>query len=187
MLRTVAAVLIASVALYLWGFVVWGLGPYPTLIWKRAADDRAAGAALRASFPERGVYFLPGYRDDPAEMDRLSRQGPVAMIHMLAPAGRPALDPRIMVQGFVLNVVALALIALLLRVANLPTYGGRVCLAALAGLSSAVLIDLGDVAWWQFDPAWQLYRAGYHLTFWILAGLILGAFVRPTIVPTHPA
>jgi hypothetical protein len=106
------------------------------------------------------------------------------MLQMLAPEGRPALDPRIMIQGFLLNVVAIGLIALVLRAANLPSYGSRVCLASLAGLASAVLIDLGDVAWWQFDPAWQLYRAGYHLTFWMIAAAILGVFVKP---PQGPA
>ena len=44
--RTFIGIAIASVVLYVWGFLYWGLGPWPTMIWHQAADDVAAGEAL---------------------------------------------------------------------------------------------------------------------------------------------
>ncbi len=34
MKKTIIGVVIAQVVLYVFGFLYWGLGPYPTMIWK---------------------------------------------------------------------------------------------------------------------------------------------------------
>ncbi len=182
MTRLIIGVAIASVVLFFWGFLVWGLGPYKTTILKPVKDDDLSARIMRDLFPENGVYLFPNTTGDPEKMDEMAKRGPVAMVHMIAVAGRPAMDPMTMIKGFALNVVALALIAILLRTAagSLPTYFDRVKFVALVGFTVALLVDGGDIVWWGLDWRWKLYQAFYDVTFWLIAGLVLGVFVVPS-------
>ena len=95
--------------------------------------------------------------------------------------GGPMVDPAIMIGGFVLNLVAIVLIALLLKlvVSALPTYASRVAFVSLAGIAAAVFIDGGGAVWWRIPWEWKLYQGVYDVAFWIIAGVILAAFIRP--------
>lgn len=136
----------------LW-LLVLGNGAYKTMIWKHTRDDAAAGAALREYFPENGTYLVPGFANDDATMETLSKKGPVALVNMIAVEGAAPFDPMMLVKGFFLNLVVIILIALLLRrvVACLPSYMNRVMFVALAGLTATVLIEGGDIAWWHIS------------------------------------
>ena len=101
MKKTIIGVVIAQVVLYVFGFLYWGLGPYPTMIWKQAKKQDVFLAAMKEHLPVNGTYFLPSTAGDPEAVDQVMRQGPVAMIHMLAVNGRPAVDPTIMVPLFI--------------------------------------------------------------------------------------
>ena len=181
MVRLITGVIVSAVVLYLFGFVYWGMGPYGTAIWKQTASDEAAGAALARHFPENGVYFVPGAGNDAETVAALHEKGPVAFVHMLAVDGRPMLDPSIMIGGFFLNLASIVLIALLLKLVApaLPTYAGRVGFVSLAGIAAAVFIDGGAAVWWQEPWQWKLYQGAYDVAFWIIAGVILAAFIQP--------
>ena len=180
MARLIAGVIIAAVVLYLFGFVYWGMGPYATVIWKQAADDEAAGTALARHFPENGTYFVPAIKPDMETTNRLAEKGPVAFVHMIAVDGKPMTDPSIMIGGFFLNLVAIVLIALLVKLAApaVPTYAARVGFVALAGLAAAVFSEGNEAVWWQISWEWKLYQAVYSVAFWIIAGVILAAFIQ---------
>jgi hypothetical protein len=179
MARTVIGVLIAAVVIYAWGFVYWGMGPYREVIWKQTKSGEAAGKALSMHFTERGTYFVPNAAD-PDTLEARYTKGPVAFVHMLAPEGRPMVDTMIMGTGFVLNLVVIVLVAVLLHNVTpfIPTYLGRVGLVTLAGITASVLIDGGDVVWWQIPWEWKVYQATYNISVWIIAALILAAFIR---------
>jgi hypothetical protein len=177
--RTIFGVVIAAIVIYLWGFVYWGLGPFNRHIWKQTADNEAAGRALLEHFPERGTYFVPNSYPDPQKAEAIFKTGPVAMIHMLAPKGRPMADPTIMGGGFVLNLVVIVLVVLVLKntAASTPTYFSKLGLLALIGVTASLLIDGGDAVWWQVPWQWKLYQAFYNTSVWIIAGAILAPFV----------
>ena len=181
MKNTIIGIAVAAVVLYMWGFVYWGLGQsiYGTMIWNRTADDVAAGEALRQHFPADGTYYVPGFDQDQQALEARFKQGPVAFVHMLAAGGREAFDPSIMIQGFVLNLVFIVLLAFMLRqvCSGLPAYADRVKFTALAGLTAAVLIDIGDAVWWQIDWGWKLYNAVYDFSAFLITGLILAKFI----------
>ncbi len=188
MARTVIGVIIASVVIFVWGLGYWGFGPYREHIWKHLKTGDAAGKALSMHFSERGTYFVPADDEDAAKTKAAYENGPVAMVHMLAPKGRPAPgeDLTMMGQGFVLNLVVVILVAVLLRnlSASLPTYTSRVGIVVLAGVIASLLIDGGDIVWWQIPWEWKLYQAGYNISVWIIAGMILAAFVREPATTT---
>jgi hypothetical protein len=188
MARLIPGVIVAAIVLYLFGFVYWGMGPYGTLIWKHAADDEAAGAALVAHFPENGTYFVPGADQDQETVKGRFEKGPVAFVHMLAVEGRPQVDASIMIGGFVLNLLAIVLIAALLKIAApaLPTYAARVGFVALAGATAALFIEGNEAVWWQITWQWKLYQAVYDVAFWIIAGMILAAFIGPERTASAP-
>jgi len=190
MKRLIAGIVIASIVLYLFGFLWWGgVLPYQTAIWKPAVDQDRARGALRTHFPENGVYYVPGFDADQAALERRMSEGPAAFVYMLAANGRPLMDPRIMVGGFLLNLAAIVLITCVLKLAApaLPRYAQRVKFAALTGLTAAVLMDVGDIVWWQIAASWKLYVALYHALFWTIAGLILAWAVTPASTPPESA
>jgi hypothetical protein len=179
MKNSTKGVAIAAVVLFFWGFLYWGLGPYRTMIWHQSTDDVAAGQALLKHFPENGSYFVPEMTHEEATVENLFADGPVAFVHMISASGRSMHDPTIMIQGFILNLVVIVLIATLLhRVCSaLPTYLDRVKFVALAGLIAAVLVDLGDAVWWQIDWSWKLYQSFYTLSACVITGLILAKYI----------
>lgn len=179
--RTATGIVIATLVLYAWGFLYWGFGPYREAIWKQASDDVAAGQALREHFPEDGTWYVPGFGHDQQTIEQRFTAGPVAFVHMLSVSGRNLAEPSIIIQGFVLNLVFVALLALLLRQIGhaLPRYVDRVKLVTIAGLAATVLIDFGDAVWWQVDWSWKLYQGFYSFSAWLVVGLILGAIIRP--------
>jgi hypothetical protein len=179
MIRFIAGIVIAAVVLYLFGFVYWGMGPYGRVIWKHTPNDEAAGAAILAHFPENGTYYVPGMNEDMEMTTRLMEKGPVAFVHVIAREGRPMMDPSIMVGGFFLNLVVIVLIAVLLKIAApaLPAYAARAGFVALVGLTVAIFSEGNDAVWWQITWQWKLYQAVYTLGFWLIAGVILAAFI----------
>lgn len=177
--RTILGIVLATLVLYFWGFLYWGLNPLPYQSLRRSTDTAAAGEALKKFFPENGAYLFPGRITDEAEAERMYSAGPVGILQMTSVDGRPAFDPRIMLNGFVVNTIAVCLIAALLRTVSgaLPTYGSRVKFAALAGLTCALLTDIGEVAWWDVSLAWNLHKAVYTLSAWVVTALVLAKFV----------
>lgn len=166
----------------MFGFAYWGASTVPYATWQQAPDDRAAGAALLAHFPESGVYYVPGNAHAMEERNQLFEQGPTGFV-ILDRDGRPAFDTAIMAGGFVLNGVVVALLALLLRLTlpAAPGYGQRLLVATTAGAIGVLLINFGDIVWWAIPAPWVIAQAAYNFAGVVLAGAILAWFVRPEI------
>ena len=179
MKKLIAGIVLASVVLYAWGFVYWGLGPYRTQIWKASVNEVDARSALRKHFPGNGTYYVPGFTQEQGTIDRSFAEGPVAFVHMLAVNGRPMVEPSIMVQGFLLNLVIVILITVILRqiASAFPRFRDRAKLVVLIGLTAAVAIDGGEVVWWQMPAPWKVYQGVYDFSVWLIAGLIMANFV----------
>ena len=178
-LRSLAGILLASIVLYMWGFLFWGLAPFQEWTMLTATDDVEARDALRELFPQNGSYLIPAPDDDMAALGVRYQEGPIALVHMLRVEGRPLMHAPIMISGFLLNTVVIGLLAAILAIAARPRYWERVQLCGAIGLAAALLINYGGVVWWEISRPWELYNALYHFTFCLLAGVILGAFVRP--------
>ncbi len=169
------AILVAAVAVYLWGFVFWGATTVPYQAWNRAADDSAAQQALREHFPQNGVYGVPSVMHEAEELERLSQAGPTGFVFITAAGGRPAMVPSIMAFGFLHGLVVAALVAALLSWAGAGmAFAGKVKLALLAGAISVVMTHFGDAIWWMSPWRWKLVTAFYELMCFLIMGLVLG-------------
>lgn len=175
-----AGVVLATLAMYIFGFAYWAANPLPYAAWKRSTDDTAAGRALLNHFPENGTYMIPGVYNDPKELPSMYERGPVAFVHMLNRDGRPQVDPTTMVLGFILNLLVVILLAALLKKVgpSLTTYRSRVGFILLAGVTASVMIDGGDSVWWSISAAWKIHQAIYNICAWTIAGVVLAGFVR---------
>ena len=105
MKQRVIGIVLATIAVYVWGFLYWGISPIPYTAWKQTNGDEAAQKALLEHFPESGTYYLPGRYHDEETMNRLFEAGPVGFVHINL-EGRPAVDPSIMISGFFFTLVA---------------------------------------------------------------------------------
>ena len=177
MRRTILGVMLATLAMFVWGMVYWGANPLPYRSWKSAANDEMAQHLMREQFPEVGTYFVPSVRADPETLERRYQAGPVGFVHLTS-RGRPVHDTSIMTKGLLVDFASVLALAGLLGMAGpgLLTYHRRAAFAALAGLGAALLIDGGDVAWWSIPWPWKLHQAIYDATAWWVAGLVLARF-----------
>jgi hypothetical protein len=169
---------LATVLTYFFGFLYWGASGVPYYAWRQADDDRAAQAALRAHFPERGAYYVPGFDRPRQEIDELMAAGPVAFVHMLAPGGRDPFDVGIMVRGFLLVLASAALLAVLLRgLALALRYRELARVVVLVALLAVLVIDVGDWVWWTTPGAWKLAQGVYDFGAILIPGLVVARFV----------
>ena len=180
MTKQLIGVVLATVAIFLWGFVYWGLMSAPYAPLKATNGDAAAQQALLEHFPSTGMYLIPGAYNAPEDAARMFAEGPSAMVNFVR-EGHPMEDPAMMGQGFVLNLVVVLLLAVLMKRAlpALPSYRERVVFAALVGLTAVVMINLGDAVWWRYPVSWKISQALYGFVSFTLAGAILAKFIRP--------
>lgn len=179
MKSTVLGVALATVVVYLWGFLYWGAATLPYNAWNETSDDVAAGQALLEHFPESGVYYIPANGNDPELRSKLYDQGPTGFV-ILDVDGRPEFDSSIMATGFALNGVVLIFVAILLRACRpaLPSYVDRVKFCALVAAIAVVFVNFGDAVWWALPWHWELVQAFYNFTALLLGGAIVSRFVQ---------
>ena len=175
----VIGVLLATLAVFAWGFIYWGASGVPYRSLTEVSDVDGTREAMETLFPSDGVYYIPGIGLDDAAMMEKYEEGPVAMVHMLARDGAPAQDPTVFAKAFILNLVFAILIALLLQGARLPSYRSRLQLAVLAGLAAAIYAHGNGFVWWKFDATWQFHLLFSDFISWVVAALILARFIKP--------
>ena len=104
--RLLIGIILASVAMFAFGFAYWGpLNPLPYSAWKQTPNDAAAQSALRSHFPEEGTYFVPTVHQDQETLTERYHACLIAIVHLVSTEGKDPFDPAIMIKGFVLNLV----------------------------------------------------------------------------------
>ncbi len=182
MKKLIIGSLLAAIAIFFWGAIFW-TKPLPYSYLERPADDATAGKALLDILPKSGTYVVPHPSNPPDTMTKLSLNGPTATIYFQR-EGRAPMEAKVFVMGFLHGWLTVLLIGVLLTVAvpNLRTYAARVRFVFLAALTMAIFAHGGEIIWWHHPWKWHLIIALYDLSAWLIAGLILAAFVKPPSV-----
>ena len=178
--------LLATVAVFVWGAVFW-MNPLPYSFLGKTPNDAAVGKALLAQFPATGSYFIPGQYNDQKTQTDLCKAGAIATVHIQR-EGSDMMPPQMFVMGFLHDLVTVILIGWLLRKA-LPSLGGycsRVCFVAMAGLAAGFFCELTTSIWTFVPWALPLINTVYIFTAWLVAGLVLAAFVKPKPAAVAP-
>ena len=92
---------------------------------------------------------------------------------------RDALRARLQPIAWFGALIALIAVLLGLALPALSSYASRVGFVTLAGVASGVFSHIGGTVWWPIGLDWGLLQLGYHIGFWLLAGVILAVFYKP--------
>ena len=113
-------------------------------------------------------------------MHRLYSKGPIAMIFYHR-EGMAEMNMTSMFFSLIHNLFSIVLLALLMFMVrgSLLTYGSRIMFAGLAGLGMAFFSNLTNSIWFFYPWGYALTGLLYDVTIWIVAGLVLGKFIKP--------
>lgn len=186
MLRFVGGVVVASVVIFLWGFVFWGLSPFTKKMMQRLPNEESVLAAFKAANMESGNYFVPFPECDNPDKAvqeaflKAHAEGPLVQIIYLKDGVDPTV-PTFMAFGFVHILIGSTLAAALLTLAlpGLEKYPARVMFVFLLGVFASFSITLARPIWFHQPWPFALFQSGYEVVSWLLAGLVLAAFIRP--------
>lgn len=183
MKKFLLAPFLAALALFVWGFVYYGISGLPYRAVATTADDAATMQALAATFPTTGTYILPSPQlmmSDEKKFGALMQRGPLATVHILK-EGRPPMSTAQMLKGFLLGWISCLLLALLLHKTSsaLPGYACRLMFSLTAGVLIALYSNLGEVIWWNQPLGWHVTTIIYDITGWAVVGAILAKFFAP--------
>ena len=177
MQKTILGILVATVVLYLWGFLYWGVSTLPYSSWEQTANDTVAQQVLAEQFPESGTYFVPGVQNEVDQRTAMYSSGPTAFVHIKHGA-QTEVDPMVMLAGFIHNLVVVTLMAGFFKVAGAKEFRDFARLAVTAGAVAVVATHIGDMIWWQMPVAWKVWLLVYDYTLWLIVGHLLGIFMK---------
>jgi len=179
MKRLLLGSLLAALVMFVWGFLFWAVPwPNPAVDTMSADAEAAVAEAIRAQVPETGTYVIPNPQTTEAETFTARHQaGPVAMLFVQKDGFAP-MRPGVFVGGFVHMLAVALLLGLIVRIAApvAPTYGKRVLLVLLLGLTAALWSEVGEAIWWAHPWSYHLTVFVGDVTTWGLAGLVLARF-----------
>jgi hypothetical protein len=183
-MRIFLAGLLGGVAMFLWGFVSWGV-----LDWHHVGtlpDEGDFVGALKGT--PGGVYFVPGMShgadlpdDEKAKLEeewkRKHAQGPRAFV-VYRPEGKEAMQPMDFVRGFSLGFLGCLLAAAMLATTRLSSWFGRFVFVVGFGLMAGI----GEGYYWNyfsFPDEWTTVMVMDHVAGWATAGFVLASMVKP--------
>lgn len=180
MKKVLVASVLAAVALFFWGFIYWVPIANALHIFRPAPNEAGLGQALKEHLGTAdGFYFVPSDMSDMATLEARHAAGPIASISYLS-GGRPMMDPKTFVFGFLHELVSAFLMALLLAwlAPRLRSYGERVKLVAWTGAACAIFGNLGRPLWLVQPWSFHVFQTVYEITSWLLVALVLGWFIN---------
>jgi len=147
---------LASLALFFWGFIYYGISGIPYNFLGQSSD--AVALSLKESFPADGTYLFPDPGTD--NMEELQKRGPIATVHIKRDGLANPMS--MMGKGFVHGWIYSLLLALLLKqICKRTGYGGRVGFVVLVAVTGAFASRFGDAVWWQQASNWQIANFAY--------------------------
>jgi hypothetical protein len=186
MTRIILAGVVGAVIYFVWGMAAWMVIPLHTPTMAGLPDQNAIREALQSQDLQTGVYAIPwsvnddDWQQPESEYNQNHRAGPLAMI-IYHQDGSEVMPTRMLVCGFLINLLAAMLAACLLSatLASCPSFARRV--GFVLGLGIFVALT-GHASYWN----WMRFPTDYTIAFmvdvivgWTLTGLAIAAIVRP--------
>lgn len=178
-MKKLLGILLSTLAMFAFGAVFW-MTPLTTSFFLSTADDETAGRRLKELFPNSGTYFIPSTQGAPDQRKALHEAGPIATVH-IRHAGGPVMDAKVLVAGFVHELLSLTLAAAMLGALRgvLNTYVRRVGFMLAIGFLIAWFGPLSQPVWWYRPWPVHVVDALYTVLAWLVAGLVLAGFIKP--------
>lgn len=170
--KLILAVIAGAVVLFLWGFVWYAALPFHEQSMQTFSNDSDVAVTLNAGTDGAGVYYYPSTQEEMATE-------PFALV-VYDPAGSPSMG-RLMLKGFVGNLVASFLVSLLLLTCVDPaaSFGKRVGFVVVVFLAAGALCRLQDSTWWHYPNSYVAFEFGFLLVGGALVGLVTARLTMP--------
>lgn len=168
-MRRLLACPLAALAVFVWGFLFWGLSADAIGLYRKAPDDAGLGKTLSDTLREDGVYFVPGNMEDTAAWRALHQAGPLAMVHFRR-AGADPMEMGLFLAGFLHSLIVAVLLAVLLGAVGAAQ---RWKVLFWAALTAAVFANLGQPIWFYQSWCYHGLVALYQFVAWLVAGAVL--------------
>lgn len=178
--RILLAILLGTIVMFIWGglshmiiFIGDGFKPLPN-------EDKVL-ETLKASIPEKGLYFFPGkdFRHSTAEQESRFAQkfatGPVGILVYRPIGGSPLSPGKLLTQG-ISNVLSVCIAAWILSMIS-AGYWTRVGAVTTLGAVSCTAVSMIYWNWYEFPDAFFLAQIADMLIGFFLAGLVLARFI----------
>jgi hypothetical protein len=186
--RVVLGSVASAVVLMVWGFLFWVVIA-PEGAMAPARDETALREALSGNLPETGTYRYPlpaagsGTGNNSAAFQAFRekfRAGPIALIHYTREGAEP-LSAGTLLAGFgqLLAASLMAAVLLLVSLPALESYLARVLFVLALGVFAALTTRIADPIWYHLPWRFHLHGALLLLSNWLLAGIVLGATIKP--------
>jgi hypothetical protein len=181
-----------AIVVFSWNMVSWMATPLHERSVRALTDEASVVQALRSQDVETGFYVVPGLPAEHAAWTQAEhetrlaqwlerhRQGPLVSIFVSVDGAEP-MTPTVLVTGFVIDFIAASFAAFILwlSLGRCQDYLARVGLVALLGVFAATVCHLSYWNWMRFPLDHTLAMFVDVVVSWILAGLIIGALIRP--------
>jgi hypothetical protein len=180
MIRVVIGSIVGGIAMFITGFLFWAT-PLNRIGISSATEAQSATVqlALAQNLPATGFYLIPNPETPNGSV--LYGKGPTALVNFNT-AGFSTADPKVMIGGFIQEVVVSLLIGF-----SLYAIAGRVTDFAsrarlVVGLSAAtvVMITLSDPIWMHGSWRYGIYGLVADLAMMCASGLVIARWFVPT-------
>lgn len=189
--RVIVAAILAAVVMFLWGFVFWGMGVATALDMMGPLpgnNDGSAGANLNQLVGEKGttgvyIYPWPADPNDEATVTRFTDQhkaGPIVQVFYRKEGSQP-MSPATFAMGWLHYFVLALLAGIVLKMAlpALPSFGQRVCVVSIIGLTGAIWSTIAGAIWFSHPWQYAIGDAIYGIVAGLLMAVILAAIIKP--------
>ena len=180
MLRLILGALVVTVVSWIWSVGFYVLSPVPYWTMSKTLDDRAAGAALLAHFPESGTYILPGRFSSKEVRSELRANGPVATVY-IDRDGAPQSSPRKTVLGTIQSIVIGLTLGVAMLMLNRYTtkYWNHVAICSTVGLAYSAYPRVADIIFSDLPPGYQWVMIFSDFVSFVLMIMVMAWFTRP--------
>lgn len=183
-MRLIIAAIVGGIVMFAWGAFSHMVLPVAEMGLKVLPNEATVVSALKTNIPERGMYFIPGLENmksaTEAEKEawvKKHEEGPTALI-IYQPAGGPFMPPSQLLTELASNILA-ALIVGIIFTWSVASFGKRVIIAVLIGLTGWVSISISQWNWYKFPKEFILAECFDQVVGWFLTGLVLAFILKP--------
>ena len=183
MIRVLIGSVLAAIAMFVWGWLYWGVigmvvMPYNSV---PAESEAAIVEALKAGLPETGIYLYPMPEDlsdveQQAAWNEKHLAGPLFEVNYLS-EGRDPMAASMFGGGFAHMFLTALLISCVIGRAK--SFGCRFGTVIALAVISAFWIDVGKIIWFYHPISFEVFNLIYHVSGLLIGGAILAGIVRP--------
>jgi len=174
MLRSILAVLAASVITFMWGWISWEILPWHQPI--PFENEDVVVEAIKANTSSHAIYAYPAWKMS-EDTQKKSIQGPVIYAMVRPGPNDYSTMTSGMIQGFLINILASTALLLLIQKSGHTEFLDRLSVALLAGLFLGIVSALYPWNWLEAPGMETIATLADGIIPWTLAGAAIAAIL----------